>query len=47
MFKPGLWTMAELDDAVHNVLMKNKNNPAPPRDDIEVPGRDIDAKSLA
>jgi NAD(P)-dependent dehydrogenase (short-subunit alcohol dehydrogenase family) len=47
VFKPGLWSMAELDDAVHNVLLKNKKNPAPPRDDVEVPGRDVPAKSLA
>ncbi len=47
VFKPGLWTMPELDDAVHNVLLKDKKNPAPPREDVEVPGRDVDAKSLA
>jgi len=47
VFKPGLWTMPELDDAVHNVLLKGKTNPAPPRDDLEVAGRDVDAKPLA
>ncbi|MDA0353743.1 MAG: SDR family oxidoreductase [Chloroflexi bacterium] len=47
VFKPGLWTMAELDDAVHNVMLKNKNNPAPPRDDMEIAGRDVAAKPLA
>jgi len=47
VFKPGLWSMAELDDAVQNVLMKDINNPAPPRDDVEVPGRDVPARPLA
>jgi NAD(P)-dependent dehydrogenase (short-subunit alcohol dehydrogenase family) len=47
VFKPGLWAMAELDDAVQNVLMKDINHPAPPRDDVEVPGRDIPARPLA
>ena len=47
VFKPGLWSMGELDDAVHNVLLKGKTNPAPPREDVEVAGRDIDAKPLA
>ena len=47
VFKPGVWTMSELDDAVQNVLMKDINNPAPPRDDVEVPGRDVPARPLA
>jgi len=47
VFKPGVWSMDELDDAVQNVLMKDINNPAPPRDDVEVPGRDIPARPLA
>ena len=47
VFKPGLWTMAELDDAVHNVMLKDKINPGPPREDVEVPGRDTPAKPLA
>jgi len=46
VFKPDLWELWELDDAVHNVLLKNKNNPAPPREDVEVPGRDIPARAL-
>ena len=40
VFKAGLWSMAELDDAVHNVLLKNRTNPGPPREDVEVAGRD-------
>lgn len=47
IFKPGVWSMAELDDAVQTVLMKGIDNPAPPRDDVEVPGRDIAGKALA
>ncbi|MEX2372326.1 MAG: SDR family NAD(P)-dependent oxidoreductase, partial [Dehalococcoidia bacterium] len=47
VFKPGLWTMPELDDAVQSILMKDINNPAPPRDDVEVSGRDIPARPLA
>ena len=47
VYKRGLWTLDELDDAVQTVLMKDIDNPAPPRDDIEVPGRDIPAQALA
>ena len=47
IFKPGHWTLPELNDAVQNVLMKDIDNPAPPRDDIEVPGRDIVARVLS
>ena len=42
-----LWTVSQLDDAVQNVLLRGIDNPAPPREDVEVPGRDIDAKPLA
>ncbi len=47
VFKPGVWDMSELDDAVQNVLMKDINNPAPPNADVEVPGRDVPARPLA
>ncbi|MEI7926426.1 MAG: SDR family oxidoreductase, partial [Chloroflexota bacterium] len=47
VYKRGLWTLDELDDAVQNVLLKDIPNPAPPRDDVEVPGRDIAAQALA
>jgi hypothetical protein len=47
VFKGGHWEMGELDDAVHNVLLKDKVNPAPPRDDFELPGRDIASQPLA
>jgi NAD(P)-dependent dehydrogenase (short-subunit alcohol dehydrogenase family) len=42
-----VWSMSLLDDAVQSVLLRGIPNPAPPRDDVEVPGRDIDAKPLA
>ena len=41
-----LWTLSELDDAVQNVLMREIDNPAPPREDVEVPGRDTEAQAL-
>ncbi|PKN81698.1 MAG: 3-hydroxyacyl-CoA dehydrogenase [Chloroflexi bacterium HGW-Chloroflexi-9] len=47
VFKPGLWELSELDDAVQNVLMKDINNPAPPPADLEVAGRDTAARPLA
>ncbi len=45
-YKRGLWSLGELDDAVQHVLLKEIPNPAPPRDDIEVPGRDTPAQSF-
>ena len=42
-----LWTLSELDDAVQNVLMREIDNPAPPREDVEVPGRDTEAQALS
>lgn len=47
VYKRGLWTLGELDDAVQNVLLKDIPNPAPPRGDVEVPGRDTPAQALA
>ncbi len=41
------WSLAELDDGVHYVLMRRRRNPSPPPDDAEVPGRDGTARSLA
>ncbi len=46
IFKPGVWTMEELDDGVQNVLMQGINNPAPPAEDIEIPGRNLPAQAL-
>jgi NAD(P)-dependent dehydrogenase (short-subunit alcohol dehydrogenase family) len=37
--KPGLWTPAELARVVPRHLMTGVTNPAPPGDDVEVPGR--------
>ena len=34
-------------DAMLSVLMRDVGNPAPPRDDVEIPGRDVPAKPLA
>ena len=47
VFSDSLWTLEELDDAVQNVLMRDIPNPGPPRDDMELPGRDIDAQALS
>ncbi len=52
VFKNGIWTLPELDDAVQNVLMKDINNPAPPPPPEEgqpgtVVGRDIEPKPLS
>ena len=46
VFSEDLWTLESLDDAVQNVLMRDIGNPAAPPEDIEIPGRDIPAKSL-
>ena len=46
VYKREMWTLDELDDAVQNVLLKDVPNPAPPRDDVEVPGRDTPAQAL-
>ena len=43
----GIWTLEELDDAVQNVLMRGIDNPAPPREDVEVPGRDTETQPLS
>jgi NAD(P)-dependent dehydrogenase (short-subunit alcohol dehydrogenase family) len=47
IFKNGLWTLEELHDGVQNVLLQGIRNPAPPRDDVEVAGRDVEAMALA
>jgi NAD(P)-dependent dehydrogenase (short-subunit alcohol dehydrogenase family) len=46
IFKPGVWTLAELHDGVQNVLMVGTNNPAPPAEDIEIPGRNTPAQAF-
>jgi NAD(P)-dependent dehydrogenase (short-subunit alcohol dehydrogenase family) len=39
IFKPGMWTLEELDEMVPRHLMAGIPNPAPPPPDLEVPGR--------
>ncbi|MPZ23560.1 MAG: SDR family NAD(P)-dependent oxidoreductase [Dehalococcoidia bacterium] len=39
IFKPDRWTLDELEELVPTRLMEGIANPAPPRDDIDVPGR--------
>lgn len=38
IFKPGMWTLDELDEMVPRML-EGIRNPAPPPEDLEVPGR--------
>ncbi len=40
------WTLAELDDGVHYVLMRRRRNPSPPPEDVEVAGRDVTPRAL-
>jgi NAD(P)-dependent dehydrogenase (short-subunit alcohol dehydrogenase family) len=40
-FKPGMWTLDELSKAVPE-LLEGTRNPAPPPDELEVPGRNIE-----
>ena len=39
IYKPGLWTLDELDEMVPTRLLVGTTNPAPPPEDLEVPGR--------
>ena len=39
MFKPGMWTLDELERDVPVQLMQGIANPAPPPPDVEVAGR--------
>ncbi len=39
IWKPGLWTLDELIEAVPRDLLDGKTNPAPPPPDLEIPGR--------
>ena len=41
-FKNGMWTLDELSEAIPGLLEGTKN-PAPPKEDVEVPGRDTEA----
>jgi NAD(P)-dependent dehydrogenase (short-subunit alcohol dehydrogenase family) len=44
VFKPGMWTLDELTAAIPQIL-EGTRNPAPPPDDLEVPGRTQTARS--
>jgi NAD(P)-dependent dehydrogenase (short-subunit alcohol dehydrogenase family) len=39
IYKPGLWTLDELDEMVPTRLLAGISNPAPPPADLDVPGR--------
>jgi NAD(P)-dependent dehydrogenase (short-subunit alcohol dehydrogenase family) len=39
IYKPGMWTLDELDEMVPTRLMVGTTNPAPPPADLDVPGR--------
>ena len=39
MFKPGMWTLDELERDVPTILMAGIPNPAPPPPDLDIPGR--------
>ena len=39
IYKPGKWTLEELDKAVPDLLLRGTTNPTPPAADIDVPGR--------
>jgi NAD(P)-dependent dehydrogenase (short-subunit alcohol dehydrogenase family) len=43
--KPGRWTVEELRDLVPSVLMAGFRNPAPPPDDLDIPGRPVAASA--
>jgi NAD(P)-dependent dehydrogenase (short-subunit alcohol dehydrogenase family) len=39
IYKPGMWTLDELDDMVPRQLLAGTTNPAPPPPDLDIPGR--------
>ncbi len=43
IFKSGMWTLDELSKLVPQML-EGVRNPAPPPDDLEIPGRSVDAE---
>jgi NAD(P)-dependent dehydrogenase (short-subunit alcohol dehydrogenase family) len=47
IFKPGMWTLDELDQMVPRVLLANIPNPAPPAPDLDIPGRPAQAPASA
>jgi NAD(P)-dependent dehydrogenase (short-subunit alcohol dehydrogenase family) len=47
IWKPGMWTLEELERDVLGVLMNGIPNPAPPAADIDIPGRPKPAEVTA
>jgi hypothetical protein len=45
--KPGRWTIDELRDLVPAQLLAGIRNPAPPPDDLDIPGRPVKAAASA
>jgi hypothetical protein len=39
LWKPGMWTLDELEELVPTQLMAGVPNPAPPPPDLDIPGR--------
>jgi NAD(P)-dependent dehydrogenase (short-subunit alcohol dehydrogenase family) len=39
IYKPGLWSLGELDEMVPGSLLQGTSNPQPPAPDVDVPGR--------
>jgi NAD(P)-dependent dehydrogenase (short-subunit alcohol dehydrogenase family) len=39
IYKPGMWSLDELDEIVPRAIMTGTSNPAPPNPDVDVPGR--------
>ena len=39
IYKPGMWTLDELDEIVPRAVVNDTRNPAPPSPEVDVPGR--------
>ena len=39
IYKPGMWSLDELDEIVPRAVVNDTRNPAPPNPDVDVPGR--------
>ena len=47
IYKPGMWSLDELDQMVPRALLQGIPNPAPPAPDLDVPGRPAPAAAQA